>query len=248
MPLSGPVDQQQVEIRALGHVDIPHPVEPASPRLGRGAVPRNEIAEDMPAGPALAERERIVEEADEIRRRASLLQRAAPGDIAGVTRLDLGKQPAPQVGVRAIGADQQVRRDLATLREARDDSPRRLLEPGQGLAGVVALVGERRAERPVDRVPRRRSHRHDGGDAVAAVRGEVLPGHALDVVRVDFTNGGDVIVNCPPTERDLALGQEHGLEEEGILAIYKGRFQLILGRFQFALPYQIFLKSLDLFI
>ena len=118
MQLAVPVGEQPIKPGPVGHVDVPHPVEPAPPRLGRGVGPRDEVAEDVPARARLAEGEGLVEEAHQLGGDLLLLDRAAPGDIAGVERLDLGQQPAARLRTRAVGADQEVRLDLAALREA----------------------------------------------------------------------------------------------------------------------------------
>src|SRR5262249_29455045 len=116
--------------RAIGHVDVPHPIEPASPRLGRIARPRNEVAKDVSAGARLANCERLVEEPDELCGRRLLLERTAPGDVAGVASLDFAQQMAARLRLRAVRANQEVSLDLAVLRKAAHDPSLRLGEPG----------------------------------------------------------------------------------------------------------------------
>ncbi len=96
----------------------------------------------MPARARLAEGEGLVEEARQPGGDPPLLDRAAPGDVAGVARLDLGQQPLARLRAGAVGADQEVRLDLPALREAGRDPAVRLLEPRERRAGVVVFVRE----------------------------------------------------------------------------------------------------------
>src|SRR3954451_23385320 len=96
----------------------------------------------MPVRAGLAEGEGLVEEAHQLGGESSLLDRAPPGDVAGIARLDLGQQLLTRLRAGALGADQEVRFDLPALREARRAPPVRLPEPGERRAGVIALIRE----------------------------------------------------------------------------------------------------------
>ena len=135
----------------------------------------------MPAARArLANRERSVEEPDQLKVCPLLVERAAPGDIAGVDRLDLGQQPAAGLRAGAVGADQQVHLDLAPSGEPRHDPPVHLLEPDQGRAGMVVLVRKGRPECPEDRVPGGELPRERDRHPVAAFGQEVPPVRGRD--------------------------------------------------------------------
>src|ERR1700722_19189948 len=73
----------------IAGVDIPDPVQLTMPlgRIGFGA--RNEIDEDMAAATGFREREGVVKECGEVRRRQCLVDCTAPGNITRVMRLHL---------------------------------------------------------------------------------------------------------------------------------------------------------------
>ena len=65
----------------------------------------------MPGRARLAESERVVEEANEIGRSVGLVERAGPGDIAGVGRAQIRQEVPAGERLRAVSGDEHIRLD-----------------------------------------------------------------------------------------------------------------------------------------
>src|ERR1700731_3774054 len=88
---------------------IPNPVQTAPPRRGVAAVAGDEVDQDVPGRARLAESERVVEEAHEIGRSVGLVERAAPGDVAGVGRAQVRQEVPARRRLCTVSGDEHVR-------------------------------------------------------------------------------------------------------------------------------------------
>ena len=82
-----------------------------------------------------------------------LVDKAAPGDVAGIERLRLGEQLRAHLGPEAVGADQHVRRLRRAIGKPRRYALRRLLDVPQVLAQMIVLATEGGAQHLEQAVP-----------------------------------------------------------------------------------------------
>jgi hypothetical protein len=102
----------------------------------------------------LGESECVVEEAHEIGRGLGLVERAAPSDVAGVGRAQVG-QKAPAGGrLRAVGGDEHIRLDQSVPVDVRLHGALAVAEIRERGAPMVAIGRKGSGERAIDRLPR----------------------------------------------------------------------------------------------
>src|SRR6266436_8630568 len=96
----------------------------------------------MPGRARLAEGERVVEEAHEIGRRDGLVERATPGDVAGVGRAQVRQEAPARRRLRAVGGDEHVRLDYPVTIDVRPNRAVAVAEIRERCAAMVAAGGE----------------------------------------------------------------------------------------------------------
>src|ERR1700693_1882064 len=111
-------------------------------------------------------------------RRVSFVKRTAPGHIACIFRFDFWKQPLANVGIRAVGGDEQVTFDSLTRGEVGRYPASIQGRQSKLRTRMVPIVRKAGPQRLVDRFPRGELLGHGLEYPVAAFRIERSPAQA----------------------------------------------------------------------
>src|SRR5467141_800070 len=114
----------------------------APPGSGVGAVAGDEVDQDVPGRARLAESERVVEKAHEFGRSVGLVERATPGDVAGVGRAQVRQEAPARRRLRTVGGDEHVRLDYPVTIDVRTHHAVAVAEIRERCTPMVAVGGE----------------------------------------------------------------------------------------------------------
>ena len=132
---------------------VPHHVIDAAAHRRVVVAARHRVSEELLA---LRQAEHVALEDFRVdcRRNVALVEHGAPGDVAGIARLQFGHELFAHGRAEAVGADQQVALRLRAVGEMRGDAARVLRHALERLVEVVARGRQRGLERGVDARPR----------------------------------------------------------------------------------------------
>ena len=130
----------------------------------------------MPGRASLGEGERVVEEAQEIGWCVGLVERAPPGDVAGVGRAQVRQEASARRRLRTVGSDEHVHLDGPVAIDVRTHHAVAVGEIRECCTPMVAVGREGGGECAIDRLPRSEVLRR-ALDLACAAFGAEIPTH-----------------------------------------------------------------------
>ena len=151
--LAALVGHQAVEIGAVGDMGVPQEIVAARASRVGAVLPQQGIADELAAG-RKAEAEPIEGLRHEGGRQIRFIHDSTPGNISAVARHDVGREQPTNPGADAVGADNEIGRNLFTAGQKRHRALVGLPDIEKFDAEVIALRRKRRIEQIEEAAPR----------------------------------------------------------------------------------------------